>query len=88
MALRGTEPVTNKICVDDRILEQINTFNYLRCYISYEEEKDLNVKTVNIVKLLGIVKSDVRAVMRLKAYRNAIYNIIPARPLLYYGTEP
>lgn len=86
MALRGTEPITNKICFDDRILEQINTFNYLR-YISYGEEKGLIVKTVNIVKLLGIIKSDLRAVMRSKPTEMQIYDILPARPLLSYGSE-
>jgi hypothetical protein len=47
-------------------LEEINNLRY----ISDEEEKDLNVKTVNIVKLAGIVKSDHLAVMRFQTYRN------------------
>jgi hypothetical protein len=47
MALRGSEPFTNKICVYD-------IFNYLRYYISYEEEKDLNVKTVILSNCLEL----------------------------------
>lgn len=34
------------ICINDRILEQINTSSYLGCKVN-EEEKDLNVKTAN-----------------------------------------
>jgi hypothetical protein len=37
MAFRGTEPIRRKIVID-MILEQENTFTYLGCNISYQEE--------------------------------------------------
>jgi hypothetical protein len=39
MAFKGTEPVRSKIVIDNRMLEQVNTFTYLGCNISYQEER-------------------------------------------------
>jgi hypothetical protein len=39
MAVKGTEPIRSKIVIDSMILEQVNTFTYLGCNISYQEEK-------------------------------------------------
>jgi hypothetical protein len=38
------ESTGSKICINGRILEQINTFNYLGYNISYREEKHVKVK--------------------------------------------
>jgi hypothetical protein len=43
MAFRGKEPIRSMIFINNRILEQVNTFNYLDCNASNEGEKDLNV---------------------------------------------
>jgi hypothetical protein len=40
VAFIGTEPIRSKIIVDIMILEQVNTFTYLGCNISYQEERD------------------------------------------------
>jgi hypothetical protein len=45
MAFKGREPVRSKICINNKTLKQVNTFNYLGYYLSYEEEKDLNRKS-------------------------------------------
>jgi hypothetical protein len=39
MAFAGKEPVKSKICVNGKILKQVNTFNYLGCALLYEGEK-------------------------------------------------
>jgi hypothetical protein len=49
MAFKGTEPVRSKIVTDNMILEQMNTFTYLGCNISYQEEKDI-AKSQNFYK--------------------------------------
>jgi hypothetical protein len=38
VAFRGKEPVRSKTCVSNRMLEQVNTLNYMGCSISYEGE--------------------------------------------------
>jgi hypothetical protein len=43
MTFTGMEPFRIKICINDGILEQINTFKCLGYNISYKGEKDLNV---------------------------------------------
>jgi hypothetical protein len=41
MDFKGTEPIRSKIVIDNLILEQVNTFTYQGCNISYQEEKDI-----------------------------------------------
>jgi hypothetical protein len=41
MALSGKDPIRRKICINNKMLEQVNTFNYLGCTLSYEVEKDM-----------------------------------------------
>jgi hypothetical protein len=38
MAFKGTEPIRSKIVIDNMVLEQVNTYTYLGCNISYQEE--------------------------------------------------
>jgi hypothetical protein len=38
-----------------KTVEQVNTFSYLGYYLSCEEEKDLNMKTTNFLKITGII---------------------------------
>jgi hypothetical protein len=37
MAFKGRDPVRNKIVIDNKIMEQISSFNYLGNAISYEK---------------------------------------------------
>jgi hypothetical protein len=56
MAFRGMEPIRSKICINNKTLKQKKkSFNYLGYNISYEGEKDLNIKAANFVKVLGII---------------------------------
>jgi hypothetical protein len=45
MAFKGRDPVRSKIVINNNIIQQINTFTYLGCSISYQNEKDITVKT-------------------------------------------
>jgi hypothetical protein len=50
MDFRGMESIRNKIYINNRTLNQLNTFNYLGYNMSYEGEKDLNIKAANFAK--------------------------------------
>ena len=44
MAFRGRDPVRTRIVIDNKIMEQVNSFNLLGNMISYEKELDINNK--------------------------------------------
>ena len=56
MALTGRDPVRSKIVTDNKITEQVNSFNYLRNVISYGKEVDTDSKLNNYLKI-GIMNS-------------------------------
>ena len=37
MAFKGRDPVRTKLVIDNKIIEQVNSFNYLGNMISYEK---------------------------------------------------
>jgi len=57
MAFRGRDPVRTKIVIDNKIIEQLNLFNYLRNMISYEKELDIDKKLHNYLKITGILNN-------------------------------
>ena len=52
MAFKGGDPVRTKIVIENKIIEQVNLFNYLGNMISYEGELDIGNKLSNFLKLL------------------------------------
>jgi hypothetical protein len=50
MTFSGKDPFRSKICINNKTLEQVNTFNYLACNLSYEGEKDMPSKISKFVK--------------------------------------
>jgi hypothetical protein len=67
-------------------LKQQNTFNYLGYNISYEGEKDLNIKAANFVKVSGIINQIFKPSLVSRHTRIHIYGTL-ARPVLSYGSE-
>jgi hypothetical protein len=68
------------------MLEQVSTFNYLGCTLSYEGEKDMPSKISKFVKTIGVINqlfkpSLVQPHTRLNMHRTL------ARPVLIYGSE-
>jgi len=55
MAFKGRDPVRTKIVIDNKIIEQVNSFNYLGNMISYEKELDSDNKLHNYLKITGII---------------------------------
>jgi hypothetical protein len=70
----------------NKTLKQQNTFNYLGYNISYDGEKDLNIKAANFVKVLGIINQILKPSL---VSRNTIIHIYKtlARLVLSYGSE-
>jgi hypothetical protein len=86
MAFRGQDPIRSKIIIDNRIIEQKNSFNYLGNLISYENEMDIDNKLNNYLKIIGILNNVFRSKKALKERRSKLYNTL-ALPTLLYGTE-
>jgi len=57
MTFKGRDTVRTKIVVGNKIIEQINLFNYLGNVISYEGEMDIDNKLNNILKITGILNN-------------------------------
>ena len=56
MAFKGRDPVRTEIVIDNKIIEQVNSFNYLG-NISYEKELDIDNKLHNYLKITGILNN-------------------------------
>ena len=48
MAFKGRDPVRTKIVIDNKIIEQVNSFNCLGNMISYEKELDIDNNCITI----------------------------------------
>ena len=86
MAFRGRDPVRTKIVIDNKIIEQVNSFNYLGIVISYEKELYIDNKLHNYLKITGILNNVSRPQKTLKKTRINLYNPL-ALPVLLYGSE-
>ena len=75
-----------KIVIDNKIIEQVNLFNYLGNMISYEGELDIDNKLNNFLKITGILNNVFRPQKTLKKTGIKLYNTL-ALPVLLYGSE-
>jgi len=57
MAFKGRDPVRTKIVIDNKIIEQVNSFNCLGNTISYVKELDIDNKLHNYLKITGIINN-------------------------------
>lgn len=84
LAFRGPETIRAKIVVEDKILEQINCFNYLGCNVSYIKNEDMRNKINKFNQMCGTIKRNLkntRKETKLKFYK------VMAVPVLLYGSE-
>jgi hypothetical protein len=81
MEFKGRDPIRSKTVIDNKIIEQINCFNYLGNLISHENEMDVD-KSNNYLKITGIINN----VFRPKKTRIILYNTLAFLTLLY-GSE-
>jgi len=78
--------VRTKIVIDNKIIEQVNLFNYLGNMIFYEGELDSDNKLNNFLKITGILNNVFRPQKTLKKTRIKLYNTL-ALPFLLYGSK-
>jgi hypothetical protein len=76
IAFLGKNPVRSKICVNNKMLEQVNTFKYLGCSLSCEGEKDMPSKISKFAKTIRVINqvfkpSLVQQHTRLNIYRDS-----------------
>jgi hypothetical protein len=86
MAFSGKDPVRSKSCINNKTLEQVNTFNYLGCTLSYEGEKDMPSKLSKFVQTIGVINQVFKPSLVQRHTRLNIYRSL-ARPVLIYGSE-
>ena len=85
MAFKGRDPVRTKIVIDNKIIEQVNSFNYIG-NISYEKELEIDNILHNYFKITGILNNVFRPQKTLKKTKLKLYNTL-ALPVLLYGSE-
>ena len=87
MAFKGSDPVKSKIVVNNNIIvEQVNTFSYPRCLITYQNEKDITVSIPTFLQITVIIYRTLEHAQVQKHTRLKIYNTL-ALPTLLYGCE-
>ena len=55
VAFKGRDPVRTEIVIDNKIIEQVNSFSYLGNMISCEKELDIDNKVHKCLKITGII---------------------------------
>jgi len=65
-ARKGREPVRSKISIDNKIIEQINSFNYLGNLIPFEKKVEVDNKLNNYLKMTGVINNTSRPQKTLK----------------------
>jgi hypothetical protein len=87
MAFKGTELIRSKIVIYNMMLEQVNTFTYLGCNISYQEEKDiLHSKITKFLQILGLLNNTLKPYLVQRSKRLKLYKTLTL-PTLLYGSE-
>jgi hypothetical protein len=54
---KGRDPLRSKIVIDNKITEQVDSFNYLGNLISYGNEMDIYNKLNNYLRITGIINN-------------------------------
>ena len=86
MAFKGQDPVGCKIVINNKIVEQVISFNYIQSLISFEKQVDIDNKLSNYLKITGIINEMFRPQKILLKTRIQLY-ITPALWALLYGSE-
>jgi hypothetical protein len=85
LAFVGMNSLGAKIMIHGKIIEQVNSFNYLGCNLSHISPKDFDNKLIKFQQLVGTTKKTllkrVRTETILKFYKTLVI------PTLLYGSE-
>jgi hypothetical protein len=55
MAFKGKEHICRKICVYDKPIEQVSSFEYVCYNISYKKDGDISTKILTYKRAMGII---------------------------------
>jgi hypothetical protein len=72
MAFTGGDPVRSKIVIDNRIIEQVYSFNFLVDLIFYKAEVDIDNKLSNYLKITSFINSMFRPQKAFKKNKTKI----------------
>jgi hypothetical protein len=86
MAFKGRDPRRSETVINNKIIEQVNTFNYLVNLVSYEKEKDIDNKITKFLKITGLINNTFKPNKVQKGTRTELYTTL-ALPVLLYGSE-
>jgi hypothetical protein len=78
--------VKSKIIIHKNVTEQVNTFNYPRCSISQQNEKEHIVKISKFLQIKGNINRTLKPSRAPKHTRMKIYSTL-LLPTLLYGCE-
>jgi len=82
VAFKGRDPVRSKIVMDNKIIAQLNSFQYFGNLTSYEKEVEIDNKLNKYWKITGIINSVFRPQKTSKKTRIKLYNTL-ALPAFY-----
>lgn len=85
MAFIGSQPVRVKLVIENRIIEQINTFTYLGCSITYGKKCEIQEKLNKFNNFCGTIRRTLGKKVRKETLMK--YYKVMAIPSLLYGCE-
>jgi hypothetical protein len=86
MSFKEREPVRSTVVIDNKIAEQVNSFNYLGNLIFYEKEVDVDNTLNKYITVTCITNSMFKPQKTLKKTGIKLCNTM-ALPALTYGSE-
>jgi hypothetical protein len=82
MAFKGRDRIRSKIVIDNKITEQVNFFNYLGNFMSYETEMGTDAKLNAYLRITDIINNVFRPTKTLNKNRIKVYNMLALPTLL------
>ena len=82
MAFQGQEPVISNTEIENKIIEQVHSFNYLGNLMSYEKEMDIEKMNIYL-RTTDIINNMLRPQKTLKKTRINPYSTLALTGLLY-----
>ena len=76
----------SKICINNKLLERVNAFNYLGYKLSFIEEIDIPEKIIKFNRTMGIINKVLKPSLVQRHTRTRLYKTL-AQPTLCYGSE-
>jgi len=83
MVFKGRDLVRSKIIINNNVIELINIFHDLGCFISYQNEKHITVKISTFLQIMRIINRTLKPSQVQIHTRLKIYNVLTLPTLLY-----